>query len=143
MSLKRSLQGLLLLSLAGLGVSLYLAWVYTADTVAVCFGNHGCDLVQHSPYAWIGGIPVPALGAAAYVLLAALAVAALRLEARRELLLLGMFGVGLTGVLFSAYLTYLELFVIHAICTWCVVSAVIMVAVFSLSLLARRQWSQG
>jgi uncharacterized membrane protein len=38
------------------------------------------------------------------------------------------------GVLFSAWLTYLELFVIRAICQWCVVSAVIVVAIFVVSL---------
>ena len=43
------------------------------------------------------------------------------------------------ALLFSAYLTYLELFVIHAICRWCVGSAVIITAIFVLSLLDARR----
>jgi uncharacterized membrane protein len=47
-------------------------------------------------------------------------------------------------VLFTAYLTYLELFVIHAICRWCVISAVVIALVFGLSLLeARRRPAPG
>jgi len=47
---------------------------------------------------------------------------------------LAIFGISLIGVLYSAYLTYLELFVIHAICRWCVSSAIIITAIFLLSL---------
>jgi uncharacterized membrane protein len=47
---------------------------------------------------------------------------------------LAVFGISLIGVLYSAYLTYLELFVILAVCKWCVASAVIMVVFFLLSL---------
>lgn len=138
MALRRTLQGILLLSLAGLGVSSYLTWVYTTDSLALCFGSGGCDLVQHSPYAYIAGIPIPTLGAVAYLVLVGLTLAALRLEAQRETLVLGIFGVALVGLLFSGYLTYLELFVIHAICTWCVVSAVVMLLTFILTVQAQR-----
>ncbi len=141
MKLRRTLQWLVVLSVLGLGVSLYLTWVYTADSTPICLGSSGCATVQHSPYAWIAGIPIPTLGALAYATLLALGLLALRTTSLQATLILALFGLSLTGVLFSAYLTYLELFVIRAICQWCVVSAIIMVGVFLLSLAAHRQYS--
>jgi len=137
--LGRTLVAILVLSLAGLAVSGYLTWVYTSNAVALCFGSGGCDAVQHSPYARLLGIPIPALGAVGYLMLTGLAGAALRLKRQQEMLVLALLGVALVGVLFSGYLTYLELFVIRAICTWCVVSAVIMLLTFLLTVHAYRQ----
>lgn len=138
MQLRRLIQGILILSVIGLGISLYLTYVYTTDQVAVCFGSGGCEAVQYSPYAWIFGIPIPTLGAAAYLLLILLAVLARRPGDRQDLWLLALFGVSLVGTLFSAYLTALELFVIHAICIWCVASAVIQLIIFLLAISAWR-----
>lgn len=132
------MQGILLLSVIGLGVSLYLTYMYTTDQVAFCLGSGGCEAVQYSPYAWIFGIPIPALGAAAYLLLILLAAVAGRPGDRQDLWLLALFGVSLVGLLFSAYLTALELFVIHAICIWCVASAVIQLIVFVLAVSSLR-----
>lgn len=136
MSVRRALQWFIPLSVAGLGISLYLTWAYVAHVAPVCGTSGGCETVQTSQYAWIGGVPVPMLGAIGYVGLLALAVLALRLEERRDLLLLGVFGGTLVGVLFTVYLTYLEFFVIHAICRWCIGSAVVMVLLFVLAIVA-------
>jgi uncharacterized membrane protein len=111
------------LAVVGLLISGYLTWVHYAGVAPVCVGGSGgCETVQTSSYAMIFGVPVAALGLVGYtgLFLAAL----LRGEAGVYLGLL----VALVGTLFSAYLTYLELFVIHAICEWCVASAVLMVA---------------
>ena len=110
------------LAVVGLLISGYLTWVHYAGVVPVCVGGSGsCETVQTSSYATIVGVPVAALGIVGYsgLLLSAL----LRGEAGVYLGLL----VALVGTLFSAYLTYLELFVIHAICEWCVASAALMV----------------
>lgn len=139
MSLKRSLQAIILLALVGLGISVYLTWAYTANVAPICGTSGGCETVQTSEYAWIAGVPVPMLGALGYTGILALAVLALRLEDRRELLLLGLFGATLIGVLFSAYLTYIEFFVIFAICRWCIASAIVTVLAFLLSFVAYRQ----
>lgn len=143
MKLQRTLQALALLSVLGLGVAAYLTWTYTMGGSPVCLGSGGCDTVQHSPYAWIMGIPVPALGGAVYLLLLGAVLMALRArtEKDQENLLLALFGLSLAGVLFSAYLTYLELYVIYAICLWCVISALLMAGIFGLALLAWRQFS--
>ena len=85
-------------------------------------GSGGCETVQSSSYATIFGVPVAVVGLVGYSGL--LFSASLRGEVGVYLGLL----VSLVGTLFSAYLTYLELFVIHAICEWCVASAAVMVA---------------
>ncbi len=109
------------LAVAGLLVSAYLTWAHLAGAEPVCaFGGGGCRAVQASPYAAVLGIPVPMLGLAGYAGL--LLAAVLRGEAGAHLGLL----VSLVGALFSAYLTYLEVFVIGAVCQWCVASATIM-----------------
>ena len=140
MSLRRLLQVIGVLSLAGLAISLYLTWVYTTDRVAICLGSGGCETVQYSPYAWIMGIPIPTLGAAAYLLVLSLAALGLRGTQPAEWVVLALFGTALVGLLFSAYLTYLELFVIHAICLWCAVSAVIQVFLFVLAVMGWRRF---
>jgi uncharacterized membrane protein len=116
------------LSVAGLLMSAYLTWVHFLGVSPICLtGSGGCEAVQTSRYAEIFGVPVAMLGLAGYagLLLSAL----LRGESGA---LLGLF-VALVSVLFSAYLTWLELFVIHAICQWCVTSAILMVASFLLA----------
>lgn len=140
MSLKRSLQGVILLALVGLGISVYLTWAYTADVAPICGASGGCETVQTSQYAWIAGIPVPMLGAVGYVTILALAILGLRLEGMREWLLLGLFGTTLAGLLFSAWLTYVEFFIIYAICRWCIASAVVMTLAFVLSFAAYRRY---
>ncbi len=107
----------------GLLVSAYLTWVHFAGMEPVCAaGSHGCQTVQASRYATVLSVPVAVLGLVGYVGLLLAAVS--RGEAGVYLGLL----VALVGTLFSAYLTYLEVFVIGAICQWCVASAAIMAA---------------
>lgn len=109
------------LATAGLLVSAYLTWAHFAGLEPVCgLGSHGCQTVQASRYATVLSVPVATLGLAGYACL--LLAAVLRGEAGAYLGLL----VALVGTLFSAYLTYLEVFVIGAVCQWCVASAAIM-----------------
>lgn len=111
-----------LLILLGIGVAGYLVYVHYADIDPVCAGgSSGCHTVQASDYADLLGVPVAVIGLGGYLALAAsLFVPG---EAGRAI---GM-ALALIGAGFSLYLTYLELFVIDAICQWCVASAVIMV----------------
>jgi uncharacterized membrane protein len=111
------------LALAGLGVAGYLTWVHYADLDPICAGGGGgCEKVQSSDYAELAGVPVALLGLIGYA--AILVSLALPGEAGRFAgALLAFVGFG-----FSAWLTYVELFEIDAICQWCVASAVIMTA---------------
>lgn len=127
-------------ALAAIGTlgSAYLTWVHYSGQLALCFGAGGCETVQASRYAMAGPVPVAVLGLVAFG--AALVLAALRLRADAPTwLLTGLFGVTLAGTLFAAYLTYLELFVIGAICPWCVVVDSAMVGLFGLTLLELRR----
>ena len=109
------------LTLAGIAIASYLTYVHYEGISPVCTSG-GCERVQASTYAEIGPIPVALLGLIGYVLI--LASLAVRGDVGRAL----TFMLTLTGLAFSVYLTYLELFVIDAICQWCVASAILMTA---------------
>ena len=111
----------LVLALVGIGLAVYLTYVHYAGLQPFCAGgSHGCERVQSSSYAKLGGIPVALLGLVGYVAIAA------ALVAPGERARLAAAALAVSGFGFSAYLTYLELFVIDAICQWCVASAVLL-----------------
>jgi len=130
------LDALLALSLAGVAIAAYLSWVALDPAAeAACSGVGDCQAVQGSEYADVAGIPVAVLGLAMYGALAALCalrrLGPWRADAAGEPAVLGVwcFALALAGTAFSAYLTYLELFVIEAICIWCVASALVVTAI--------------
>jgi uncharacterized membrane protein len=106
-----------ILALAGLGISIYLTVLKLAGEVPLCVVGGGCESVQTSRYSVLLGIPVAAYGAVWSAVALAAAIAWFRTGDRRALLVLYLGG--LAGTLFEAYLVYLELFVIHAVCSWC------------------------
>jgi protein-disulfide isomerase len=124
------------LTLVGLFDTLYLWWTYTLPSrPMVCLGG-GCDTVRSSPFAYPGGIPLPAFGTAMYVALALLVFAGPVLqESLSQLARRAVAGIAGLGFLFSLYLTGVEAFVIHAWCTWCVISAITVTLIFALALL--------
>ena len=113
------------LGLAGLGIAAYLAYVEITHVEAICGPIGGCNIVQASPYARILGIPIAVLGVLHYLAVGALWVGQ-RYQGGRwgNQATLGLLGLTIFGVLFSIYLTCLELFVVRAVCTWCLGSAV-------------------
>jgi uncharacterized membrane protein len=122
---------LLVLAVLGFLISAYLTWTHFAGLTPVCTGSgEGCETVQSSRYAKVLGIPVTLLGLVAYGGLIFSAVAW-----RDAGVYLG-FLISLVGTLFSAYLTYLEIFVIGALCQWCLASAAVMVAALACATLA-------
>jgi uncharacterized membrane protein len=121
---------MLLLAVVGLGVATYLTVVhYVGFSLLACVGGHGghssCQTVQSSQWSKLAGIPVAVLGLVGYILILGTLLAPDREESR-----LATLGVTLVGFAFSGYLTYRELFSIHAICEWCVSSAVILTILF-------------
>ena len=112
------------LAVVGLAVAAYLAYVETQAVTAFCGPVGDCNAVQTSEYAYIFGIPIGVLGVMGYLaILATLGWNRWRADGRAAFALVGMTGF---GVLFSIYLTYLEPFVIGAVCAWCLTSAVVM-----------------
>lgn len=131
-------MGAALLSLAGLFVAAYL-WLYKQGRIgSIVCGTGGCETVQFSKWSEFMGLDVALIGMVGYVVLLVVALAGVQRPASRwpsKWLVLLAGG----GVLFAAYLTWLELFVIHAICRWCVGSAVIISLIFLLAVLDLRR----
>jgi uncharacterized membrane protein len=117
-----------ILAVIGLGVSAYMAYVETQEVAAFCGPIGDCNAVQTSEYASLFGIlPIGILGLIGYgVILALWAWPRLRQDDLAKAAPKLLFGLAVAGVLFSIYLTYLEPFVIGAVCMWCLSSAVIM-----------------
>jgi uncharacterized membrane protein len=128
-----------LLAVAGLIVA-GLLWYWHVQRMDIPCTNADCDKVAQHPSSRLFGIPVAAYGTLFYLSFALLcavrpSVPASWQRPMANIMLLW----GTTGFLVSAYLTYMEVFVIRAICQWCMASAGIATALFVLSLLARRQ----
>ncbi|MGQ9573519.1 MAG: vitamin K epoxide reductase family protein [Dehalococcoidia bacterium] len=123
------------LALAGMAVSAYLTYTHYADQPVACGGYGGCDAVQTTEYAILAGIPVALLGALFCAGLLAVALWWLaRLPMAEEWAPVACFAMTLGGVAFAAYLTYVELFVLEAVCIWCVAFAFIVFAGWLVSL---------
>ncbi|HEY3222154.1 MAG TPA: vitamin K epoxide reductase family protein [Gemmatimonadales bacterium] len=128
----RHRQAIALLALVGLFVALYL-WLHALGIGGAikCGASGGCETVQTSRWAVFLGLPVALYGVVGYLAILVVAIVALRPPALSQprwstwLVLLATVGFG-----FTLYLTYLELFVIHAICRWCVGSAAIITAIW-------------
>lgn len=123
------------LGVLGLLVAGYLTWTHYSNSSIQCIGgSNECDIVQASSYSTIAGFPVALLGLIGYIAILGLLLIEEeggRLAENAPLLL---FGLTLIGVAYSTYLTYLELAVIHAICQYCVTSAIIMTALFGIAI---------
>jgi uncharacterized membrane protein len=113
------------LAIVGLGVAIYLTYVHYAGIKPACTAGQSCIKVQTSVWSKLDGVPVALLGAIAYV-----GILGSLLVPDRELARLATFAMTLVGFGFSAYLTYRELFSIHAVCEWCASSAVILTILF-------------
>jgi uncharacterized membrane protein len=114
------------LAALGLLIGSYLLAARVLGEAPACGPLQGCETVAASQYATVLGIPVALFGVGYSLVLVAASFAWWRLADRRALYL--AYGLGLAGILVVAYLTYLELFVINAICVWCAVYGATIVA---------------
>jgi uncharacterized membrane protein len=135
----RSRQAIALLALVGLFVALYL-WLHALGVGgALRCGTGACETVQTSRWAVLFGLPVALYGVVGYCVVFVVALLALRpaalLQRGWSVVLAGLATVGFG---FTLYLTYVELFLIHAICRWCLGSAGIITAIWIVSLLSLR-----
>lgn len=112
------------LALGGIAVSAYLTLVHYRDDLLVCAVG-GCHTVQKSPYAELEGVPVALLGLGMFVVMTVLFLVRRARPDLASAITLATFALALAGAVFAIYLTYLELFVIDAICQWCVLTAII------------------
>jgi uncharacterized membrane protein len=109
------------LATIGLGVASYLTYIHYSGSPPACTAGDSCLKVQTSAYSKLAGIPVALMGLIGYV-----AILASLLAPESERTRFATLAFTIAGFGFSAYLTYRELFTIHAICEWCASSAVIM-----------------
>jgi uncharacterized membrane protein len=130
-----------LLALVGLFVAIYLTLFKLGVIGQLVCAVGSCETVQTSRWATFLGLPVAAWGVGYYVVVLAMAFAG-TMERWEDSATLPTMFVILTawGALFSLWLTGLELFVIHAICQWCVVSAIIALALLVVAVLDWREW---
>ncbi|MBI2617581.1 vitamin K epoxide reductase family protein [Candidatus Gottesmanbacteria bacterium] len=119
------------LSVIGVLIAIYVLQSFLRQTSIVCI-NTGCEVVRKSPSSYIFGIPVPTFGLVGYSIIALLAF--LRTMSSNKKLLLGILAVSTFGILFVSWFTLTEIFIIGAICTWCAVSALNMMVIFSFTL---------
>jgi uncharacterized membrane protein len=132
-SLDRLLTAMIALAIVGLGLSGYLTYTHFNEAALVC-SIGGCETVQSSSYSTIGPVPIALLGMGMFSALIVLAVMRLRRSTliSAETASLAAWAMLLAGILYYAYLTYVELFVLHAICQWCVASSIAALAIFGL-----------
>jgi uncharacterized membrane protein len=133
-----------LLALVGLFVALYLTMYKTGMIGTISCSIGSCETVNTSRWSIFLGLPVAAWGLGFYIAALTVAIASLQDrwvdERAPSVVMVALSG---WGVLFSGWLTWLELFVIHAICMWCVISAIIVALIFIVSVLDLRDYAKG
>ena len=110
---------------SGVALAAYLTWAHYADASVACVVGGGCETVQESSYAEIAGVPVALLGLLGYAAVVALIawdVPTARLTAA---------ALAFVGLVFSGYLLIVQVFVIDALCTWCVVNDIVVAPVLA------------
>lgn len=118
----------------GLGVAGYLSLVELQGNLPTCGLVSGCEQVAESQYAYIAGAPVALLGALFTLTLLSIALAWWRSGVYG--LLLAHYALSLVGVMFNVYLLYLQVFVIRALCVWCLTFEVMVLMGFLVALAA-------
>ncbi len=131
---KRMYRALVALATLGLVVSIYMTIYKVLDADAMCLGSGDCSTVNASPYSEVYGFPVGGIGVIGYAAI----LAALYLENRgpffKENAPLALFGMALTGFLFTLWLVYVEFAILRALCPFCLTSQIAMTLIFILAL---------
>ena len=123
--------------LAALGSidALYLTWTKISGTNAACAGVGDCEAANASVYSEIAGVPVAALGLALYALIAVLVWLEARRPALTERFQMAVFGLALVGLVYSGWLTYVQIEILQEVCPYCFISAVLISSIFALSVI--------
>ncbi|MCL4359924.1 vitamin K epoxide reductase family protein [Patescibacteria group bacterium] len=125
-------RALFLLSLLGIAIAVYVLEGWLRKSSLICLTGGGCALVQKSPYSYPFGIPVPAIGLLGYSILAVLSL--LHTLGTKRWILSGLLGMAGFGVVFVSWFTFMEVFYIRGLCTWCILSALNMIIIFMIVL---------
>ncbi|MGH7141669.1 MAG: vitamin K epoxide reductase family protein [Minisyncoccia bacterium] len=123
---------LIAVAIAGLGDTFYLSWNKFHNTLPTCSIVHGCDVVLTSKYAEIFGVPLAYIGLVFYIYLLGLAIL-LAIDPHSRGLRLGTLVYAAIGLLCSCVFAYMWVFLIHALCIYCLTSAILTLIVFLLA----------
>ncbi|MBA4376910.1 MAG: vitamin K epoxide reductase [Anaerolinea sp.] len=128
-------------AIIGVFDSAYLAYVKFAQSSIYCTPGLGdCVSVNSSQWSVIWGIPVAIFGIATYLAVIGLLLLAQKIHFMRSYAIYFIFGIGLFGVLYSLYLTYIEFFVLHAVCQWCILSAICITTIFIATIIRLKEY---
>jgi len=117
-------------TIAGIFDALYLSYVKLTQVPIYCTPGLGdCETVNSSSYSVLLGIPIAYLGLLTYLAILFLLLFGEKIAFLKPYALYFLFGISAFGFLFSLYLTYLEIWVIKAICQWCMASAILMTVI--------------
>jgi len=134
---------LLLLSLVGAGIAIYLTAVHYENVPLICSANGviDCARVLSSPYSVIPGtsVPITIPGLGWCIVNAALAIAGWRLVSRQRWLNVAQLLWSLVGMLTVLYLVYVEIVRLHTICAWCTGLHVLILFIFLITLIRLQQ----
>ena len=123
------------LAILGTLVSVYMTIFKLTENNKMCLGNGGCSVVNSSSYSEVSGIPVALVGVGGYLAILAVLLIENRNKFFKQNGTLIVFGLSLVGFLFTLYLIYVELALIHALCPFCVTSQITMTILFILSVI--------
>lgn len=118
------------LVIIGLAVSIYMTIYKISGNDGMCLGSGDCSTVNASRFSEVNGIPVAVFGIIGYVAILFVQIFETRNEFFRKNGTLLIFGMGLTGFLFTLWLVYVEIALLNAICPFCVTSQVAMTIIF-------------
>jgi uncharacterized membrane protein len=123
-----------IMALIGLLISVYTLLFKLGVVGTFACGSGACEFVQLSPFATQLGIPVPVWGVAGYGVMLVVAVLGINAFINQRWVAVTLLAGGIGGFLFTAYLSYLEAYRIHAWCRWCLGSAAVATIMFLASL---------
>jgi len=122
-------------TIVGLVDGIYLSWVKLAHQNAICSAIGDCETVNNSIYSEIGGVPIALLGAGMYLIILSILLLENRVRFLRAHGQEILFGLTFLGVIYSAWLTYVEIAILKAICPFCVISAIALLVLLVLTIL--------
>lgn len=130
---KRLQQVTIGLTILGLLVSIYMTIYKVTNNESMCIGSSGCSVVNSSGYSEVNGIPVAVVGVVGYLSILVLFYLETRSGFFQEYGIMLLFGVTLTGFLFTLWLVYVEVALLKAYCPFCITSQVAMTLIFILT----------
>ncbi len=123
------------LAVLGVLVSAYMTVYKLTENKNMCLGSGDCATVNASSYSQVGKIPVAVIGVGGYLAILLTLLAENRSPFLRRNGTMIVFGLALAGFLFTLYLIYVELALIHALCPFCITSQITMTMLFVLSVI--------